>query len=172
MMKFQLYPLLQSAYRTGYSSEIALLQVHNVDVLLSMDKQRVTLLVLLDLSAAFDTVKQQVLLKLLESSFRISGTALTWFKSYLDGRSQRICVGGCCSKKFGLPYGVPQGSCLGTLLFTIYASKLFEIVKAHLPGVHAYAVDSQLYLSFKPGSEDNQTEAVDAAQECISEIRA
>ena len=79
MMKFQLYPLLQSAYRNGYSSEIALLEVHNVDVLLSKDKQRVTLLVLLDLSAAFDTVKQQVLLKRLESSFRISGTALSWF---------------------------------------------------------------------------------------------
>ena len=164
MMKFQLNPLLQSAYRTGYSSEIALLEVHNVDVLLSMDKQRATLLVLLDLSAAFDTVKQLVLLKRLESSFSISGTALSWFKSYLDGRSQRICVGGCCSKKFGLPHGVPQGSCLGTLLFTVYASKLFKIVKAHLPDVHAYAVDSQLYLSFKPSSEDNQTEALDAAQ--------
>ena len=73
-----------------------------MDVLLSMGKQRVTLLVLLDLSAAFDTVKHQMLLKRLESSFRISGTALSWFKSYLDGRSQRICVGGCCSKKFGL----------------------------------------------------------------------
>ena len=167
MMKFQLYPLLQSAYRTGYSTEIALLKVHNMDVLLSMDKQRVTLLVLLDLSAAFDTVKHQVLLKRLESSLRISGTVLSWFKSYLDGRSQRICVGGCCSKKFGLPYGVPHGSCLGTILFTIYASKLFEIVKAHLPDVYAYAVDSGVYLSFKPGSEDSQTEAVDAAQECI-----
>ena len=81
-MKFQPYPL-QSAYRTGYSSEIALLRVHNMDVLLSMDKQRVTLLVLLDLS----TVKRQVLLKRLESCFGISGTALHWFKSYLDGRS-------------------------------------------------------------------------------------
>ena len=108
-----------------------------------------------------------MLFKRLESSFRISGTVLSWFKSYPDGRSQRICVGGCCSKKFGLPHGVPQGSCLGPLLFTIYSSKLFEIVKAHLPDVHAYEVDSQLYLSFNPGSEDSQSEAVDAAQECI-----
>ena len=143
--------------------------MHN-DILLSMDKQRVTLLVLLDLSASFGTVNHQVLLKRLESCFGRSGTALHWFKSYLDGRSQRICVGGCCSKKFGLPHGVPQGSCLGTLLFTIYASKLFKIVKAHLPDVHAYAVDSQLYLSFNPGSDDNQTEAFDAAQECIEDI--
>ena len=119
--------------------------MHN-DILLSMDKQRVTLLVLLDLSASSGTVNHQVLLKRLESCFGISGTALHWFKSYLDGRSQRICVGGCCSKKFGLPHGVPQGACLGTLSFTIYASKLFKIVKAHLPDMHAYAVDSQPYL--------------------------
>ena len=149
-----------------YSTGTALLKVHN-DILLSMDKQRVTLLVLLDLSASSGTVNHQVLLKRLESCFGISGTELHWFKSYLDGRSQRICVRGCCSKKSGLPHGVPQGSCLVTLLFTIYATELFEIVKAHLPDVHACAVDSQLYLSFNPGSEDNQTEAVDAVQECI-----
>ena len=139
--------------------------MHN-DILLSMDKQRVTLLVLLDLSASFGIVNHQVLLKRLESCFGISGTALHWFKSYLEGRSQ-LCVGGCCCKKFGLLHGALQGSSLGTLLFTIYASKLFEIVKAHLLDVHAYAVDLQPYLSFKPGSGDNQTEAVDAAQECI-----
>ena len=104
-----------------------LLKAHN-DILLSMNKQRVALLVFLDLSAAFDTVNYQVFLKRLESSFGISGTALNWFKSYLDGRSQRICVEGYCSRKFVLRHSVPQGSCLSPLLFTIYASKLFEIV--------------------------------------------
>ena len=53
-----------------------------------------------------------------------------------------------------------------------YASKLFEMVKAHLADVHAYADDTQLYLSFKLDSEDNQTEAVDAVQECSEDIRA
>ena len=72
--------------------------MHN-DILLSMDKQRVTLLVLSDLSSAFDTVNHQMLLKRLKSSFGISGTALSWLKSYLDGRSQHICVEGCCFKK-------------------------------------------------------------------------
>ena len=113
-----------------------------------------------------------MLLKRLESSFRISGTALSLFKSYLKGRSQHICVEGCCSRKFDLPHGVPQGSCLGPPLFTIYARKLFEIVKAYLPDVHAYPDDTQLYLSFKANSEDNQTEALDAVQECIEDIRA
>ena len=66
----------------------------------------------------------------------------------------------------------PEVHALAPLLHTIYASKLFEIVKAHLADVHAYADDTQLYLSFKPDSEDNQTEAVDAVQECIEDIRA
>ena len=103
-----------------------------------------------------------MLLKRLKSSFGISGSALSRFKSYLDGRSQCICVEGCCSGKFDLPHGVPQGSCLGPLLFTIYASKLFEIVKAHISDVHADADVNRLYLSLK---------AVDAVQECIEDIR-
>lgn len=109
------------------STETAPLKVHNV--ILNMDNQRVILLVLLDLSAAFHTVNLQVLLKRLESSFGISGTALRWFKSYLVGRSQRICFESCYSKEFDLSNGAPQGSCIGPLPFTIYASKLFEIVK-------------------------------------------
>ncbi|CAB3984911.1 Hypothetical predicted protein [Paramuricea clavata] len=144
-----IYPILQSAYRAGHSTETALLKVHN-DIMCSMDQQRVSLLVLLDLSAAFDTVDHQVLLRSLEVSFGITGTALKWFKSYLTNRSQRVLINGNYSESFSLPHGVPQGSCLGPLLFTIYASKLFEIVKCHLPDVHAYADDTQLYLSFKP----------------------
>ena len=67
-------------------------------------------------------------------------------------------------------YGVPQGSCLGPLLFVLYVSKLFEIVEHHLPDVHAYADDSQLYVSFKPDLE-NQSAAIEAMQKCISDVR-
>ena len=75
-----LYPLLQSAYRTGHSTETALLKVQN-DILLAMDRQHITPLVLLDLSAAFDTVDHQALLYHLEVTYRITGTALQWFRS-------------------------------------------------------------------------------------------
>ena len=68
-------------------------------------------------------------------------------------------------------HGVPQGSCLGPLLFTIYTSKLFEIVQAHLPQVHVHADDTQLCLSFEPGSEVCQQGAIDAIQDCVSSIR-
>ena len=66
---------------------------------------------------------------------------------------------------------MPQGSCLGPLLFTIYASKLFEILKRHLPDVHAYADDNQLYLSFESGSSVSELEAVTALQNCIIDIK-
>ena len=123
LVRSELYLTLQSAYRAGHSTETALLKVHN-DILLNMDNQRVTLLVLLDLSSAFDTVDHEVLRRRLEITFGIADTALQWFRSYLAGRSQRVLLNGSFSEDFSLPHGVPQGSCLGPLLFTIYASKL------------------------------------------------
>ena len=83
----------QSAYRANHSTETALLRVFN-DILRSMDQQKVTILVLLDLSAAFDTVDHNILLHRLHTRFGISGTALDWFKDYLSNRRQRVSVNG------------------------------------------------------------------------------
>ena len=165
-----LYPANQSSYRKNYSTETALLRVKN-DILLNMNKQNVTLLVLLDLCAAFDTVDHNVLLSRLHSKFGISGTALEWFRSYLNGRSQRVIVQGNLSRSLNLDFEVPQGSCLGPLLFTIYASKLFDVIKVHLPTVHCYADDAQLYVSFSPNISTGQFEAVTAIQHCVDDIR-
>ena len=165
-----LYPVAQSAYRRNHSTETALLKVMN-DVLLNMNKQHVTILVLLDLSAAFDTVDHSILFNRLSSKFGLNGTALAWFRSYLSGRSQRVSVRGAVSDKFDLRYGVPQGSCLGPLLFTIYASTMFDVVKKHLPTVHCYADDSQLYISFSPKAHSGQVDAVASMEHCIQDIR-
>ena len=169
LINSDLYPVLQSAYREGHSTETALLKVQN-DILCNMDRQKVTLLVLLDLSAAFDTIDHQVLLDRLEVSFGVTDMALKWFRSYLSHRSQRVMVNGSHSDKFVSSHGVPQGSCLGPLLFTLYVSKLFDIIKHHLPDAHAYADDTQLYLSFKPDST-KETDAVNAVQNCIKDIK-
>ena len=171
MTTHSLYPTFQSAYRKHHSTETALLKVKN-DILLNMNSQQVTLLVLLDLSAAFDTVNHTILLQRLQTKIGIRGIALDWFASYLADRSQQISIRRVLSDAFELNCGVLQGSCLGPLLFTIYTSKLFDIVDNHLPNVHCYADDTQLYLSFKPGSDVTQLAAVKAMDNCISDIRA
>ena len=85
-----LYPPLQSSYRKQHSTETALIKVHN-DILMNMNKQHVTLLVLLDLSSAF-TRSHDILLSRLQSNFGVHGTVLSWFESYLVGRRQRVFI--------------------------------------------------------------------------------
>ena len=136
-----------------------------------MNKQHVVLLVLLDLSSAFDTVDHTILLNRLNSTFGITGSAHKWFNSYLTRRSQFVTVNGATSKTFDLQYGVPQGSCLGPLLFILYASRLFDILESHLPNSHMYADDTQLYLAFKPDDAMNQITAVTAMQNAIDDIK-
>ena len=115
---------------------------------MNLDSQLVTLLVLLDLSAAVDTVDQGVLLNRLIISLEVRGLELQWFASYLLKRLQHVSFDQNFSEKFNLQCGLSQGSCLRALLFTIYASKLFEVIENYLPQSHAYADNSQLYPSF------------------------
>ncbi|PFX13819.1 hypothetical protein AWC38_SpisGene22065 [Stylophora pistillata] len=136
-----------------------------------MNKEHVTILVLLDLSAAFDTVDHSILHGRLSSKLGLNGTALAWFRSYLSGRSQRVSVRGTVSDKLDLRYGVPEGSCLGPLLFTVYACALFDVVEKHLPTVHCYADDSQLDISFSPMVHSGQADAVASIEHCIQDIK-
>ena len=160
----------QSAYKKHHSTETALLKVKN-DLLMNMDYQHMTLLVLLDLSAAFDTVSHDTLLDRLNTRFGVSGIALQWLQSYLADRSQRVSINGVLSDRFELRHRVPQGSCLGPLLFSLYTSKLFDITSAHLPEVHCYADDTQLYMSFHPNATFGSDEAISAMMTCIADIR-
>ena len=73
---------------------------------------------------------------------------------------------------FPFNWGVPQGSCLGPLLYIIYSSKLFNIIERHLPNSHCYADDSQIYLSFKPDDLSSQQDAITVMQNCIDDIRS
>ncbi|CAB4028506.1 Hypothetical predicted protein [Paramuricea clavata] len=136
-----------------------------------MNRQHVTLLVLLDLSAAFDTVDHVLLLQRLQLKFGLSGTVLKWFTSYLSQRTQRVTIGGVSSEKFNVDCGVPQGSCLGLLLFVLYVSELLELIERHLPDAHAYANDTQLYISFRADSRIDQETAVRTVEMCIDDIK-
>ncbi|PFX17412.1 hypothetical protein AWC38_SpisGene18255 [Stylophora pistillata] len=135
-----------------------------------MNSQRVTLLVLLDLSAAFDTVDHAILLQRLTTDFGVREKAVEWFSWYLSGRSQRVLFEGATSDSFDLPFGVPPGSCLGPLLFVVYASELFEIVQAHLLNANGFADDTQLCLSFNPNSPAEQAKALDTMEWCSNDL--
>ena len=113
-----------------------------------------------------------MLLRQFETSFGIKDAALAWFSSYLPACSQCVSQNGETSDCYPLPFGVPQGPCLGPLLFSAYASKLFEVIKLYLPNAHAFADDTQLYLSFNPDNSLNEAEAVHAMEQCIRAIRA
>ena len=153
-----------------HPTETALLKVQS-DILMSMDRQEITLLVLLDLSAAFDTIDHQILLNFLGNDFGIIGSAHKWFASYLSGRKQRVLINDHTSDDFHLSCGVPQGSCMGPILFILYISRLYHVIANHLPSAHGYVDDTQLYLLFRPNSRSSQDQAIASVEACISDVR-
>ena len=156
----------QSAYKEFHSTETALLKVHN-DVTLNIVKGKVTALTLLDLSAAFDTIDHGILIKRLSLWYGISGTALNWFLSYLTGRHQTIKIANCFSAALPTPCGVPQGSFLGPLLFTLYTTPLSSVIQNHNLDHHLYADDTQIYISLAT-SDTNRS--LNQLSDCLQDI--
>ena len=115
-----------------------------------LDRQQDVILVLLDLSAAFDTIDHDILLQRLHSRFGFSGSVLNWFRTYLHGRSQCVTIGACTSDSSALECGVPQGSVLGPLLFTLYIAPLEDLIRAHNLNPMFYADDTQVYIIMNP----------------------
>ena len=119
---------LQSAYKKLHSTETALLRIHD-DILRTVDRGCTVVSLLLDLSAAFDTVDHGLLLHRLNTRFGIKGKVLAWFKSYLTDRSQFVSIDGSNSSHSDLMYGVPQGSVLGPILYLLYVSSRLRYKK-------------------------------------------
>ena len=158
---------LQSAYRPYHSTETALLKIIN-DLLTAIDNGKITLLTLLDLSAAFDTIDHNILLKRLQHTCGITESALSWFNSYLSERTQIVTINGFQSNASPLSFGVPQGSVLGPVLFVLYTEPLFNLVKKHLIHHHAFADDNQLYKDTNP---HNINQTIEDMQNCITDVK-
>ena len=146
MTQTNLFDTFQSGFRPHHSTETALIKVLN-DIHLNNDASRTTVLVLLDLSAAFDTVDHNILLDRLEQWVGLTGTVLNWFKSYIQDRDYFVAIGNYKSERTKMTCGVPQGSILGPLLFNIYMLPLAQIMEYHNISYHTYADDTQLYIS-------------------------
>ncbi|KAM4614977.1 uncharacterized protein ACJ7VT_010207 [Polymixia lowei] len=155
---------LQSGFKPAHSTETALLSVTHA-LLTAKASSLSSVLVLLDLSAAFDTINHHILLSTL-TDLGISGSALSWFTSYLSNRTYQVLWRGSLSKSCTLNTGVPQGSVLGPFLFLLYARSLGHIISSHGFSYHSYADDTQLFLSFPPS--DTKIESRLAA--CLKDI--
>ena len=160
----------QSAYRKNHSTETALLRVVN-DILRAVDADGGAILILLDLSAAFDTIDHEKLLFLLEHKFGVTGLALQWVRTYLADRSQTVSIGEAVSEVLNLLFGVPQGSVLGPVLFICYSTPLGEIIRHHDLDYHLYADDTQNYIAFKPKCYTSTVVAMEKAEACVEDIR-
>lgn len=139
----------QSAYRAGHSTETALLRVHH-DIACALDNNCCAVLLMLDLSAAFDTIDHTILLNRLEFSFGITDDALLWLKSYLTERTQCVSIGSVQSNDIELCFGVSQVSLLRPKLFCMSSKPVSEICRRHGMSYHSYADDTQVYQVIKP----------------------
>ena len=122
---------------------------------------------LLDLSAAFDTVGHHILLNRLKSLVGLSGIFLKWFYYYLTDRQFFVTMDTCSSRIHKVKCGVPQGSNFGQFLFNLYMLPLGDVIRRHDVGFHSYADNTQLYIAVSP----DDLEPVNILLKCISDIK-
>ena len=163
-----LYNTCQSAYRQGHSTETALLKVVN-DLFLSHNKDNISVLALLDFSSVFDTIDHPILVHRLHADFGLPDTVLQWFSSYLTDRTHYASLSNHYSAFAPVHSGVPQGSVLGPMLFTMYAKPLSAIIDSHSIMHHSFADDLQLRMS---APHDGISELLHSMQSCISDVKA
>ena len=117
------------------------------DLLRATDDGKVSFIALFDLSAVFDTLDHDILIHRLDLLFGIKGKVIDWLMSYQSNRCQKVVINTNESGALSIKHGVPQGSVLGPILFSLYSQPLTEIINCHSFKYHAYADDTQIYKS-------------------------
>ena len=160
---------LQSAYRACHGTETALLCVQN-SILQAIDQQRAVFLILLDLSAAFDTLDHNIMLSRFQKQFGITGTALQWFQSYFTQRKNHVHINGANSDVVPLVWGVPQGSVIGPQSFPMYVQPVCDILREHNVDYHMYADDIQIMLTCDPMIPGDAECAIFKLSKCVKDV--
>ena len=162
---YNLMPTMQSAYRKHHSTETTLLRVTN-DILRTIDCRQDVVLVLLDLSAAFDTIDHTILVERLESYFGFSELTLCWFRSYLENRRQSIVIGDQASTPCLVLY--VMASHKGLYLDHYFSPCILPLfIARHNLNCLFYADDTQLYIAIDPA---NQALSLTALRNCIEDV--
>ena len=151
------------AYRKNLSTEHALLKLLD-KIYKNMDKQCVTLVTAIDLLAVFDTVNHGLLLKVLNQTYNINGTALRWFDSYLSDCSVCVQINNSVSQELDLLFSMLQGSCGGPILFNIYISTLTGFLSSSDCDVLGYADDNTISACIDPKVQNNEQQVVGKIQ--------
>jgi hypothetical protein len=159
----------QSAYRQFHSTESALLKAQT-DILQSLHQNDVTILVMLVLSAAFDTICHATLLHRLQHVFGITCKPLGWIPSYLSDCHQSVCINGAKSKQVERKLSLLQGSVLDPKFYTMYTKPAGSICRHYGLDHHFYTDDSHLHLSFKPMGIVTQAETLHHIESCLHDI--
>ena len=159
----------QTAYTKYNSTETALLSIQN-DILVNMDNNKATILVMLDLSAAYDTISHSIFLKRLKNLCGVSGRALKWMESYLGNRVNKVVIGNKNSFESSPVCGAAQGSVMGGKCYNIYTLPLGKAIKNPLIKKKAYADDNSLYIAFAIASDRELNQTVVHLENCLADV--
>ena len=159
----------QYGYKKDHSCETMLVKLID-DIMIGVNNKSGVVVLIVDLSAAFDTVDHRVLLNILQYKYHISGVALAWIKSFLSGRSQRVKIGESRSASMVITFGVPQGSILGPLLFNLYCAGIDRAFKSAGFDSMGYA-DDNLGLRLFPAFSSLST-LLSIIPKCIESVNA
>ena len=161
----------QTAYSKYNSTETMLISIQN-DILTNMDNNKATILVMLDLSAAYDTISHDIFLKRLEMQCGVKGIALKWMGSYLKNRINQVIIRDKVSFESSPECGAAQGSVMGGKCYNIYTAPLGKTVIRN-PQIKkkAYADDNSLYSAFIINDDSDLANALSTLESCLADIK-